>query len=233
MDHYPLNIKFLKQKIFSPKSLINFKNSKKISLSQNPWCSHNKQKNLPWAQYAPMVNRVNRGGMADLPFLRTLLAICQMSWEPSFWEVMDSCFFSICKYGNFKNPFTGITSLPELHRFRRFIVLVQMKKVISMNYGRSSWKSWRWVRLDLVFTMSNRYRWAEWENLIYVRWRKWRRRWLIEEKEVRHCVKPVENKSKNLHSFLEISPVEKEVFPLQKTARPCIWVTEYFWIKWR
>ena len=28
--------------------------------------------------------------MADLPLLRTLLAICQKSQEPSFWEVMDS-----------------------------------------------------------------------------------------------------------------------------------------------
>ena len=34
--------------------------------------------------------RLNRGGMADLPLLRTLLAIRQKSREPSFWEVMDS-----------------------------------------------------------------------------------------------------------------------------------------------
>ena len=33
---------------------------------------------------------LNRRGMADLPLLRTLLAICQKSREPSFWEVMDS-----------------------------------------------------------------------------------------------------------------------------------------------
>ena len=33
---------------------------------------------------------LNRAGVADLPLLRTLLAICQKSWEPSFWEVMDS-----------------------------------------------------------------------------------------------------------------------------------------------
>ena len=33
---------------------------------------------------------LNRGAIADLPFLRTLLAICQKSREPSFWEVMDS-----------------------------------------------------------------------------------------------------------------------------------------------
>ena len=33
---------------------------------------------------------LNRGGIADLPLLRTVLAICQKSREPSFWEVMDS-----------------------------------------------------------------------------------------------------------------------------------------------
>ena len=39
------------------------------------------------------------------------------------------CFSSICKFGSFKNPFTMITSLPELYfRFRRLILLVQTKK---------------------------------------------------------------------------------------------------------
>ena len=33
---------------------------------------------------------LNRGGKADLPLSRTLLAICQKSREPIFWEVMDS-----------------------------------------------------------------------------------------------------------------------------------------------
>ena len=33
---------------------------------------------------------LNRGGIADLPLLRTLSAIPQKSQEPSFWEVMDS-----------------------------------------------------------------------------------------------------------------------------------------------
>ena len=35
---------------------------------------------------------LNRGGIADLPWLRTLLAICQKSQEPSLWEVIDSLF---------------------------------------------------------------------------------------------------------------------------------------------
>ena len=33
---------------------------------------------------------LNRGGVADLPLLRTLLSICQKSREAIFWEVMDS-----------------------------------------------------------------------------------------------------------------------------------------------
>ena len=33
---------------------------------------------------------LNRGGIAHLLLLRTLLAICQKSWEPSFSEVIDS-----------------------------------------------------------------------------------------------------------------------------------------------
>ena len=79
---------------------------------------------------------LNREDIADLPLLRTLLAIGN--------------------FVSFKNPFATITSLSELYfKFRRFILLVQTKKMISMNYGSStsSWKPWRWVRLDLILTM--------------------------------------------------------------------------------
>ena len=70
------------------------------------------------------------------------------------------CFISICKFGSFKNTFPTITSLYELYfRFRRFILLVQTKEVISMNYGnsRSSWKPWRWVTLDLILKTGDIY----------------------------------------------------------------------------
>ena len=33
---------------------------------------------------------LKRGGIADLPLLRTILAIHQKSQEPSFWKVIDS-----------------------------------------------------------------------------------------------------------------------------------------------
>ena len=35
---------------------------------------------------------LNSGGIADLPLLRTLLAIRQKSREPNFWEVIDSFY---------------------------------------------------------------------------------------------------------------------------------------------
>ena len=42
-------------------------------------------------------------------------------------------------------------------RFKRFALLVQTKKVISVNYGSSTscWKPWRWERLDLILMMRN------------------------------------------------------------------------------
>ena len=41
---------------------------------------------------------LNRGSIADLHLLRTLLAIRQTSREPSFWEVMDS--FALLAYAS-------------------------------------------------------------------------------------------------------------------------------------
>ena len=67
----------------------------------------------------------NRGVIADLPLLRTLLAIHQkfLGRDGLF------CFSSTWKFSSFKNPFAMIASLSELYfRFRRFILLLQMEK---------------------------------------------------------------------------------------------------------
>ena len=57
---------------------------------------------------------LNRGDIADLPFLRTLGS------DGLF------CFSSICKFGSFKNPFAMITCLPELYfTFRKLILLTK------------------------------------------------------------------------------------------------------------
>ena len=93
--------------------------------------------------------------MADLPLLRTLLAICQKSWEPSFWEVMDS-FVSLAHECLAASKILLQRLLVCLNfTFRRFTLFVQTKKVISMNYSSStsSWKPSRWVRLELMLTM--------------------------------------------------------------------------------
>ena len=37
---------------------------------------------------------LNKEGIADLLLLKTLLAICQKSREPSFWEVIDSALIA-------------------------------------------------------------------------------------------------------------------------------------------
>ena len=77
---------------------------------------------------------LNRGGIADLPLFKTL------SPKVPRTKFLESdrflCFSGICKFGSFKNPFTVITSLSELYfQLRRFILLVQIKEIISMNYG--------------------------------------------------------------------------------------------------
>ena len=94
---------------------------------------------------------LNRGGIADLPLLRTrrysrfTFVENTISNSPKVprAKFLGSdglfCFSSIYKFGSFKNPFAMITSLSELYfRLRRFILFVQTKKVISMNYGSST-----------------------------------------------------------------------------------------------
>ena len=53
----------------------------------------------------------NRGSIADLPLLRTLLAICQVLRAKFLGSNELFCFISICKFGSFKYPFATITSL--------------------------------------------------------------------------------------------------------------------------
>ena len=82
------------------------------------------------------LRRLNRGSIADLPLLRTLLAI----QEPSFWEVMDS--FVLLAYASLAASRTLLQRLLACLNFpldlEDLILLVQMKKVISMNYGSST-----------------------------------------------------------------------------------------------
>ena len=100
---------------------------------------------------------LNRGDIPDLPLLWTLLAIPQKSRWPRFRGVIGLfCFISIYTFRSFKNPFATIINLSELYfRFRRFILFVKTKKMISMNYH--SWKPRRWVKFDLMLTIKDIY----------------------------------------------------------------------------
>ena len=88
---------------------------------------------------------LNRGGIADLPLLRTPLAIRQKSREPRFWEVsfvLKYLSFLLLAYSSLAD---SRILLPELlaclnlyFRIRRFILLEKTKKLISMDYGSST-----------------------------------------------------------------------------------------------
>ena len=69
-----------------------------------------------------------------------------------------------------------------------------------------------------VFKDKNISRWVDRENLIYVRWNRIKNRAKLKKvidrgkrSKTLSEVKPVENINKNLQSFLEMSPVQKEV----------------------
>ena len=80
---------------------------------------------------------LHRGGISNLLLLRTLLAIHQKSRKPSFSKVMNS--FVLVAYTSLAVSIAEITSLSELYfRLRIFILLVQAKEIISMNYSRAA-----------------------------------------------------------------------------------------------
>ena len=99
---------------------------------------------------------LNRGGIVDLPLLRTLLAICQKFWKLSFWEVMDSSIL-LAYQRTLLQRWIACQNIALNSEDLSFFV--RTKKVISMNYGSStsSWKPWRCVRLDLILTMRDIY----------------------------------------------------------------------------
>ena len=68
---------------------------------------------------------LNRGGIADLPLLRTLVAIRQKFPRAKFLGSDGLfCFCSICKLRSFKNPFVTTNSQSKLYfRFKRFVLL--------------------------------------------------------------------------------------------------------------
>ena len=80
---------------------------------------------------------MNRGGIADLPLLRTLLPIYQNSEEPNFWEVMVS--FALEAYPSLAASKTLLHQLLARLNFTldsEDYSVDTNEKMISMNYGR-------------------------------------------------------------------------------------------------
>ena len=99
--------------------------------------------------------------MVDLPLLRTLLAIRQKSWETSLWEVMESFVLLACA-----SWAASITLLQLILAClnctldsKDLFCGYKWKKDIYMSCGssKSSWKPWRWMRLDLILTTRDIY----------------------------------------------------------------------------
>ena len=77
---------------------------------------------------------LNSRGIADLLFLRTLLAIHQKSLEPSFWEVMDS--FVLLGYGSLAASRTLLLRLLACLNF------TLESKDLSLLYKQKKWFLW-------------------------------------------------------------------------------------------
>ena len=80
--------------------------------------------------------------VADLPLFERLLAICQKSQEPSFWKVMDA--FVLVAYASLAASRIHLQKLLGWRNFTLdsedlFCWYIKIKKVISMNYGSTTW----------------------------------------------------------------------------------------------
>ena len=68
------------------------------------------------------------------------------------------CFSTICKFGNFKNPFATITSLSVLYlSFRRLFCWYKRKKWFLGTMAAAQEDECRWVRFEMILTMRGIY----------------------------------------------------------------------------
>ena len=90
--HYNfLTILRLKEIFYSFTFAVEVKTSKEIPESSLEFIEKFLENNLALSDEEENTSRpLNRGGIADLPFLRTLLAIHQKPRKPSLWEKMES-----------------------------------------------------------------------------------------------------------------------------------------------
>ena len=102
---------------------------------------------------------LNRRSIADLLLLRTILAICQKSCEPSFWEVIDS--FILLAFASLAASRTLLQWLPACPNFpldsEDLFCWLKWKKKNDFYELWQLWNPQRWVRLDLILTMRDIY----------------------------------------------------------------------------
>ena len=103
---------------------------------------------------------MNRGGIADLPLLRTLLAIRWKSSQSRFWEVIES--FVLVAYASLAASRILLQWLLAYLNFtldseNLFCWPKKKKDFYELCSSTSCWKPWRWMRFDLVITMRDIY----------------------------------------------------------------------------
>ena len=97
-----------------------------------------------------------KDGIADLPLLRTLLVTNQKSREPSLWEVIDP--FGLLAEASLAASRTLWWWLIVCLNFTLDTkALFCWYKHKSYGSSTSSWKPWRWMMRDLIFTMRDIY----------------------------------------------------------------------------
>ena len=104
---------------------------------------------------------LNRWGIANLPVLRTLIAIHHKSQEPSFCEVIHSfvliAYTSLVASRTLLEQFLACPNFP-FDSEDLFCWYKQTKWFIwTVATKKTSWKPWRWVTLDLILTMRDIY----------------------------------------------------------------------------
>ena len=104
----------------------------------------------------------NRGVILDLLLLRRLLAICEKSWEPSFWEVMFS--FVLLTYASLATSRTYLQQLLAClnltldsenllcsYKWKKLFLWTMAATQVDENYGNEWGLTWYlWWRIYTV-----------------------------------------------------------------------------------
>ena len=100
---------------------------------------------------------LNRGGIVDLPMLRTLLAIRLKSQELRFWEVTDS--FVLVEYASLAASTTLLQLLHAYLNFQRNFL--KIKRIYSVGKNKKSDFYELWQKLKQLKTMKKSKAWPD------------------------------------------------------------------------